>query len=207
MIEAAALIRNLQARVRRLETLEDPAGGCLTLIEDIKLIASATSITFSSIPQTYRHLWLWINSSVVIGSGNASSMRMTYNGDNGLNYRYFFIRHIGIVPVASGGVGSTNFIALETPGAAFTGSDPIFNGMELNIYDYTSTAKEKSCTWKSWIYLTATGGEGPPATTSVALGGGHYKTEGSAITSITVSKGAVGGDLGIGSQFTLYGLC
>ena len=200
-IESAAQIRNLQKRVRRLETLPLITGaGCLTLLEDITLAVSASSITFSSISQAHRHLWLWINAGVVVDS-TPFHMQMTFNGDTAANYRYSRIRHVGTAHSAGGGTGVANYIELEIPSSSDVES---VSGHEINIYDYTSIVKEKVATWKAWELSGAS--QEVPASVGVGIGGGHWRTETSAISSITITKGG-GGDFAINSQFSLYGLC
>ena len=79
--QMAAKIRVLERKVARLETLEDT--GCLALIED-KLPSGVLSVSFDSIPQTYKHLWLWIRAEADDGLG--ITLAMTFNNDSGAVY-------------------------------------------------------------------------------------------------------------------------
>jgi len=82
--EVAARVQAIDRRVRRLETLEE-GGGCLNLIEDIQLSAPAASLTFSDIPQTYKHLWL-LDDLLSTGSAGTGTARLRKDGDAGVSY-------------------------------------------------------------------------------------------------------------------------
>ena len=203
-IEAAALIRNLQTRVRRLETLENQEGtaGCLTLIEDQLLAAPAASIAFSSISQTHKHLWLWIT-AITEADQNGDFIRLTYNGDSGANYGYTRIRHVGTAQSAASAASGASFIQLETPSANRASGNLSRGGQEINVYDYASTTYWKSATWKS-LQMASAGSEVPSAIHQ-SHGGGLWLSA-AAITSIGLNAGGLG-DFDAGSRFMLYGLC
>jgi hypothetical protein len=197
-IEAAALIRNLQQRVRRLETLEGAGAGCLTLIEDQLLAAAASSVTFSSIPATFKHLWLWIN-AIADGVGNTDFIRLTFNADSGANYSYTRIRHVLSVHSSAQALSGASHIQLETPSQSGLSR----SGQEINIYDYLNASYWKTVTWKSVQFAGA--GEEVPSSVHQSHGGGQWLAT-SPITSLELDKGAFA-DFGAGSRFTLYGLC
>lgn len=98
------------------------------LIASNVLSSSASSVTFSSIPATYRDL------IVVVTSTGAGSGTMRFNGDTGSNYS----------TVAMYGDGSSAF------SMSGTGTDFIFANMSevsvsiTQIMDYSATDKHKT---------------------------------------------------------------
>lgn len=94
----------------------------------------ASSITFSSIPQTYTHLQLRM---LTIGNGSTTASGfMAINGDSTTsNYRTHYVYGNGSTAAAS--TNGTNYV----PFAMGTSSAP---GAEiLDILDYTNTNKNK----------------------------------------------------------------
>ena len=103
------------------------------LIDSVTLSSSASSVTFSSIDQSYRDLVL-----IVEALGNASSaanVRVTFNSDSGSNYPY----------VGMSGNGSTaiSFSGTSTSISGF-GSDGTTKVLSsFQILDYSVTDKHK----------------------------------------------------------------
>lgn len=203
-ISAAAQIRGLQARVARLETLENQEGtaGCLTLIEDQLLASPAASVTFSAIPQIHNHLWLWITAIAEVDE-NSDFIRLTFNGDTAGNYGYTRIRHVSNTPNSSAVASGASFIQLETASANPGITNLSRAAQEVNIYDYVSATHWKSTTWKS-LQMASAGGE-VPGTIHQSNGGGFWKST-TTITSLGLDAGILS-DFAAGSRFTLYGLC
>lgn len=55
----------------------------MTLITEITLSSTATQVTFSSIPQTYSHLWI---EAMFANSQTGDAIRVQFNGDTNGNY-------------------------------------------------------------------------------------------------------------------------
>jgi len=108
-----------------------------TPLATVTLTSSASSVTFSSIPATYRDLVVVVAGSS--SSNNSSPKEFRLNGDSGNNYSEVFA--FG----TSSGVGSDLYpnlsrafmsrnVSIANPGAIFI----------LNLMDYSITDKHKS---------------------------------------------------------------
>jgi hypothetical protein len=145
--------------------------------------SSASTITFSSIPATYRDLVLVvqpIGTSLVTG-------RVRFNGDSGSNYNYVTMRHDGTTPSSASGT-TTQFDL---------GTFVVFQSTSIhliNIMDYSATDKHKTVLIRNNNAQRAEGTE--------AQGGRWAST--SAITSIAISVNS--GTFGTGSNVALYGI-
>jgi hypothetical protein len=105
-----------------------------TALATVTLASTAASVTFSSIPATYRDLILVIQHS---GAGDSFTLRM--NGDTGSNYSYVYML----------GNGSTTSSIAELKGevgASYTGN---IGNTVIQIMDYSSTDKHKTALSRS----------------------------------------------------------
>jgi hypothetical protein len=151
-----------------------------------------TSVTFSSIPSTYKHLQLRINAAT--GGGGASDIYLRFNGDTGSNYSWARLRGVtsGVTAAAVNGV--TGMLV----GWAY-GTSPALPGVILvDVSEYTATNRNKSI--KS-MYGYATNGVGGQ---EMSLGNGAWYNT-SAINSITVYCDT-GQSFGTGVSIALYGI-
>lgn len=158
-------------------------------IETITLTSVATSITFSSIPQTYKHLQIRCISA---GDQN-TSVRMRLNGDTGSNYSWHGLQ-------AGPGYGSgvyANYGASDSSMMMFDqqlSSSIYYNPSICDILEYTNTSKYKTI-------KTLSGVEG--STGFLYLQGGLWLST-SAITSITIKPNSF--NFQDKSTFALYGI-
>lgn len=132
-----------------------------------------TSIDFTSIPSTYKHLQIrLIARSNHVGQ---DGFKIQLNGTTASNYSYHYFGGNGSVTYA-GAASSTSFMQ----GTSFTGADAganIFGAGVIDILDYTDTNKNKTVRsiggfdsngagvsemWSGGYYLT-------PAVTSIKL--------------------------------------
>lgn len=108
------------------------------LISQTTLAASATDITFGSIPQTYRDLVLIANWQ---NSGNSSATRLRVNNDSGANYN-------GVLVAGTGSTTSSGSESNQTSarvGGAVVGPHNTFsNVLVFNFMDYSATDKHKT---------------------------------------------------------------
>jgi hypothetical protein len=149
-----------------------------TALANITLGSTATSVTFSSIPATYRDLILVYSGT----STSVSGVEGRFNGDSGTNYS--LVRMFG-----TGSPGSSSATTNYFP-VVYTGL-PITALSIVQIMDYSATDKHKTV-------LTRAGGAG--YTTTEALASRWANT--AAITSINIlSIGFTSG-----STFALYGI-
>jgi hypothetical protein len=145
----------------------------------VTLGSSAASVTFSSIPATYRDLILIVNGTPAINVNDSFSVR--YNGDTGSNYSY--VRMVGTSSNTATSVAESN----NSVGGFFGGSQQTFI---LQVMDYSATDKHKS--WLSRVSANWVG----------AWAGRWAST--SAITSVNILYASAG--FGTGTTFSLYGV-
>jgi len=162
-------------------------------------IASATgtgssgTITFSSIPQTYKSLQIRAMARSTIGT--VINVLITFNGDSAANYTRHDLNADGSI-VASGGVTSgTSIFAYEAGRGASTAANIV--GVSItDIHDYASTTKNKT--------VRIIGGSDANNTTGdVALSSGLWLST-AAIDSISFSP--TSGNWTTETQFALYGI-
>jgi hypothetical protein len=146
----------------------------------VTLASAAASVTFSSIPATYRDLVVVFN-----GAQNASSTSyvMRFNGDSASNYTYVYMSSAGD-PNPTSGSGSFTGIA---PGVIGTTRTNIL----YQVMDYSATDKHKTV-------LTRTD---DPGTQTVAWASRWANT--AAITSVAVVSG---NQFVSGTTVSMYGV-
>lgn len=186
------LLYDLSARVKLLERVEIPRG--LTVIEHQTLAAGAASVTFSSIPQTFRSLQLiWAARGENASSSVALWCRL--NGDTGANYDYSFNQTAGGANTPGTSVGQTviraGFFAAASAAAGLGGSGTIL------LPHYTSAFHKHLESDAAAATSTASGDMVRED------GGGRWRST-AAVTSWTVLPSA--SNFAAGSRFTLYGL-
>lgn len=159
------------------------------LISSQILSGNATSVTFSSIPQTYRHLQLRI---VALGTaGNGTSY--TFNGDGVANYSMHRMNpDTGGNNLNSFGASNTSFIQTSGLTAGFSTGIPL--PIVIDVLDYASTSKNKT----SRHIVGQTGS----SINEFIFGSGLWRST-AAITSITFGSG---NSMLTGSRFSLYGI-
>lgn len=150
---------------------------------------SSGTITFSSIPSTFKHLqirYLNIPSS-------ATYLRMTVNGVGGTSYAWHGLVGNGSNPVqATGGASAAETYTL----GFFSNIGTTYPNVSIiEVLDYGSSTKNK--TWRVFSGYDANGsGE-------IAIASGLFNST-NAITSITIALGA--GNYSTTSTFALYGI-
>ena len=156
-----------------------------TLIDSVTLASSASSVTFSSIDQSYRDLVL------VCGNVNASSANQNFvfylNGDYypSTAYSEVFMEGNGSVTDSDSAAGGYFIRFTTSTNRLQTDSNAI---LAIQLFDYTQTDKHKTALVnRSDSYAT------------MRLAGRWANT--SAITSITVD-----GNVAAGATYHLYGI-
>jgi hypothetical protein len=151
-----------------------------TLLANVTLASLSSSVTFSSIPATYRDL-------VIVYSGSATSgveIRLRYNDDAGSNYSYTEI--VGTGSAAQSSTSSTYTFA--NGGVVYTG----LGSLRVQILDYSATDKHKTGITRS----------DNAANNVIAYA--HRWANTSAINSILINSGSV--SFNPGFTFSLYGI-
>lgn len=167
--------------------------GAMTLISTQVLASTATTVTFSSIPQTYKHLQLRYTARADTGF-NVLAL-LNFNGDSGTNYASH-----GVYGSGSGmtSFNTTSATRITTnygfiPGASNDAN--AFAGVVTDILDYTNTSKNKTVRMLHGNYVSNS--------PTVSLISGVWLST-SAITSLVLSTNT--GNYVAGSRFSLYGV-
>lgn len=152
--------------------------------------SNATSVTFSSIPQTYKHLQVrWVAQT----NTNASVLRGRFNGDaTSGNYtrHYLFNSGSSISSAADNNRGWSEFGQLDV------GTNCFGVGI-VDILDYTNTTK--NTTVRTLSGKRGTSNPFMQISSSVWLNT-------AAVTSIELAEAFFSQNLLTGSRFTLYGI-
>jgi hypothetical protein len=103
---------------------------------------SNTSVTFSSIPATYKHLQ--IRSIVKTNSGTTLGVaNLAFNGDGGANYVRHRLYGDGTSVVADSSTGASSIVGAAWGTGSPSGSTNTVGPSIIDILDYTSTTKNK----------------------------------------------------------------
>jgi hypothetical protein len=149
---------------------------------------SQSTITFSSIPSTYKHLQLRGFSK----SSGPSDINFRLNGDSGSNYSRHYIYGNGVGPTGSGSSANS-----AEGYVGYTASGTYFSGVIIDILDYKNTNKYKLVrTWEG--VDTNNAGDG-----IVMLNSSCWQNT-AAITSISLTYGS--GSFSQYTHFALYGI-
>jgi len=172
-----------------------PAIGDFESISTVTVGAGGqSSIEFTSIPQTYKHLQIR-GIARAANADNFNDMRVRFNSDSGSNYAAHQMYGDGATPQSSNETSATNMFFIYSPAASSGAS--IFSPGIMDILDYTDTNKYK--TQKS-IHGSDRNGSGYSI-----LRSGHWRSF-SAITSITLFYPVGPSNFAQYSSFALYGL-
>lgn len=163
---------------------------------------SSSSITFSSIPSTYKHLQIRMitRDTFTTFSGNYD-LALQVNGVTSSVYTNHVLQGNGSTATASGG-SATTVINLSRGGMWAKSPVPAntFAVAIIDIYDYASTTKNKTIRYIAGGDFNSTSGDAPGG---IALGSSLYMQT-TAISSITIYGAASA--FATGSTFALYGI-
>ena len=147
----------------------------------------SATITFSSIPATYKHLQI---RAISKGAGSTSNATFQFNGDTGTNYSYHILYGNGSSGAAVGG-GSNAFIYLGTQSVTTN----TFSTEIIDILDYSSTNKNKT--------VRALCGYENNSAGEIGIFSGAWFNSSTAISSVTFSLSS---NFQQYSSFALYGI-
>ena len=159
---------------------------------------TAATITFSGIPQTYRHLQLRYG----VRSGSSSTtLGLEFNGITGFNNQSYSQHRITgfMTSVMSEGLGTRDNINL---GFIPTGAGTSFGAGIADILDYTSTTNNKTA--RSLSGRVERDSNAGNTDCDVTLYSGHLRNTG-AVTSMRLFS-VQGESLTVGSKISLYGI-
>lgn len=148
-------------------------------LQTITLGATASTVTFGSIPNTYKDLVLVVNGTSTAGTNNMSSR---FNSDSGSNYSSVFM---GADTGTFSGTGSGTAI----DNGAFTSNR---TQTIVQLMDYSATDKHKTTLTRNNV----------PAQFVIAYAGRWANT--SAVTTWTLLNS--GASFSAGTTFSLYGI-
>jgi hypothetical protein len=168
-------------------TYYDPAA--TFLIERVTSTSGATSITFSSIPQTYKHLQIRFLAKSSAGTTGTYAIQGRFNSDSGTNYATHNINADGATVAATGSASSTDFIC----GRFTRASETAYGVGVIDIHDYASTTKNKTVRSFSGCDMNGTG--------YMYLASGLWMNT-NAVTSFTL----ISNGFNSSSTFALYGM-
>lgn len=181
----------LQTGFQKFNTLWDgrSAVSAIDGISGVILSSSASSITFSNIPQTYSHLQLRMRGT---GTTNMGIFVVRFNGDTGGNYRtrilYGDATNVtsGYTSISPNGLNGTFEYAYGTYHPTSV----------MDIYEYSSSTKYKT--------MRTIDGTDRNGTGDIEFGTGVWKNQ-SAVTTITISPQYASG-FAANSYFGLFGV-
>jgi hypothetical protein len=173
------------------------AGGSFESIATVSVGSGGQStITFSSIPSTYKHLQIrGLSRTTYSGGTDGDYLKIRFNGDSAANYSVHSLRGNGASAYALG-YASQNEGWIGRSGATGLSSN-IFGAFITDILDYTSTSKNKT--------IRNLGGYDANGSGIVELDSALWFTTPAAITSITLNSGS-GTGFEQYSTFALYGI-
>jgi hypothetical protein len=159
-------------------------------ISTTTLSSTASDVTFSSIPGTYKHLQIRVMASAV--SGNQDGL-MQFNGDTGTNYSYHFLYGSGAGSGSAGAATTQSYMLMSNN--FYTTGTSLCGVAVIDILDYTNTNKYKTMRSLAGADLNGSG--------SMNLCSGNWRNT-NAITSITIYPNS--GNFNTYSSFALYGV-
>jgi len=167
------------------------AAGAYELISSTILSSSATTITFSSIPSTYKHLQIRFTARATSGS---TSVIANFNSDSGSNYATHALTGDGSAVTSTNQTSQTRVIVGRS--ASSSDSSGIFAPNIVDILDYANTSKNKT----TRAFIGSIG-----AATNINLRSGLWMNT-AAISTIALTQITGGNDFASGSRFSLYGI-
>jgi hypothetical protein len=107
------------------------------------LSSSAGTITFSNIPQGYKHLQIRAIARRTGSSTSSSTDGFQFNGDTGSNYTFHYMYGTGATAQAGASTPTTAAYLLSMTGGGQAAN--CFAASVIDILDYSSVYKYKTC--------------------------------------------------------------
>jgi len=162
-------------------------------ISTVTVSSSVSSITFSSIPATYKHLQIRAFCKATTNDSNVGSIFGRFNSDTGSNYARHFLNGTGTTVAQNGFTSQTSMFFGTGVNANQTS---VFTTNVIDILDYANTNKYKTIRSLSGVDVNGAGG-------FVQYMTGLWLNT-AAVTSITILPAA--DDFAQYSSFALYGI-
>jgi hypothetical protein len=155
---------------------------------------AVSSIDFTSIPTTYKHLQIRLIGRSNVGTSGNDNYWVSFNGDTASNYSNHYMYGTGSAASSGVATSATSILMARTPGATATAN--VFGAAIMDILDYQSTNKNKTI-------RSLTGSDFNGSGDIFFFSGSWMNT--AAITSIKI-QGMAGGTNATNSTFALYGI-
>ena len=169
----------------------DPDFGAYDSIASLTVDASADlTVTFSSIPATYKHLQI---RAVATSATDSYPVLMRFNSDSGSNYSYHYLGGQGSVISSGAGTSTTSILTAGNYARALNASNPW--AFIIDILDYADTNKYKTARVLHGADYNGSG--------EVNLTSGNWRDM-TAVSTITMSMASSG--FTQYSSFALYGI-
>jgi hypothetical protein len=152
------------------------------------------TITFSSIPGTYKHLQIRAFNQTNRSDSNRDSLKLRFNSDTASNYSYHVLTGDGSSATSYAGATQA-FIEVDWTSSSLPGSN-FFGTQIIDILDYANTNKYKTS--------RTLGGNDTNGSGNVSLNSGSWRNT-AAITTVTLIP-YVGTLFSQYSSFALYGI-
>jgi hypothetical protein len=177
--------------------------GAFATISEVSTTAAQTTVTFSSIPQSYKHLLVVGQGRLAETSAYSDDITVQFNGDSGTNYSYLTMLAANPGGTMTGPSTGTAFASSAGPLFRFmasqAGSTANAGGGFAVIPNYTGTSYNKT------YYSISGGGDGTSSFVDLRVRVGIYAPSSqTAITSLAVIAPTGGFDANC--SLCLYGL-
>ena len=169
--------------------------GSYESIATVTLGSANSSVTFSSIPSTYKHLQIRAIGRYTNPSSGFRNSALRFNSDTGENYAVHFITGNGSSVSASADTARTFTYPYSMPDNDVTAN--VYGAAVFDILDYASTSK-----YKTVRVLSGTDANGSG---EVRFNSGLWLST-SAINSMTFSANNFIIEFSANTQFALYGI-
>ena len=153
-------------------------------------------ITFSDIPQTYKHLQLRCLAKATTTVNATSNAFVRFNGDNGSNYTYHYLRGDGSSVSSIAGTSQTSNLINDATVGSNASFANMFGVYIIDVLDYANTSKNKTIRILSGADLNNLG------SVQMGLGSGLW-IDTTAISSIQLTCSS---NFAQYSRFSLYGI-
>ena len=175
--------------------------GSYESIQTINVSSATSSVSFTSIPSTYKHLQIRYSALTSRGTYGSDGVLLRFNGDTGANYSWHATRGRGDATPYGGGGGGETSMYFDWGFGTTVASHPAVGVYE--ILDYANTSKTKTLRGINALDINGAISGYYGAVTQVS--GGWYYSGNPAITSITFIS-ANGANIETNSTFALYGI-
>lgn len=166
-------------------------GSAFELISTQVLTSSASSVTFSSIPQSFKHLQIRAVTNVPSAENFLTNLYIRFNGVTSNSYAHHTLLGDG----SSVGPDVTTSAPFITIRNGTTGAANIFGAAIVEILDYASTSKNTTTRTLAGCHTISE--------RLIGLNSGLFNST-NAVTSVTLTQ--ITESYAAGSRFSLYGI-